>query len=430
MTGDNGRAAEPGSKNSYEETVLHFLDNQMSAASKPQIPTENGADLEALVSDLLKQVIHEANQIEPNKNAEVESIADLLAEFGPQPELPPEKPNLASDTDPVFSKTEHDIPIHGLSRHEGSATAAAMPSIVESPGERKLPGQTQAIFASPATNRRKTPLMAMLFFGLIVIVGASIYLYVGSADRASNQTARQPVAEAPVALPGKEDVPQPAGAPAVSQDRSPVVPPALRNRPASAENSKRASAVTNDGGKTPSTRPSQTATANDTFIAPPPKVETPAPVSAQSQAMPENRAVSEKQVAPPATESAAVQSTIAEIKPQSIAPNVVISSGISAPEPMSKTAAEPKNAVQAIPITRANPRYPELAIRTKASASIVLEVSIDSQGKVTNAIPVSGPAVFHGEAISAAKKWRYKPASINGTNVPSQSRITFNFNLK
>jgi outer membrane biosynthesis protein TonB len=38
--------------------------------------------------------------------------------------------------------------------------------------------------------------------------------------------------------------------------------------------------------------------------------------------------------------------------------------------------------------------------------------------------------MFHGEAIKAAMKWRYKPASIEGTNVPSQNRIIFNFNLK
>jgi periplasmic protein TonB len=432
MTGDKGQATGSGNKNSYEETVLHFLDKEMSAVSKPQKPTENGAELDDLVSDLLNQVIHEANQNEPTPKVEVETFADLIAEFGPQqePAPPPGKPNLASKTDPMPGKTENSAPIHERGGSESAATTTVKPSIAESAGEIKLPGQTQAIFASPAANKRKTSMMAMSFIGLLVLVGVSIYLYVGSASHTSEPIAEQSAAANSVASPTKDAPPQPAGQPAVSKEQSPVVSPASRNRPASADTSKRASVVQNEGEKTPSAKPTQTAAATDTSIAPQPKVETPALVIAPPQAVPENKTVSEKQVPPPASESAAVQSTVAEIKSQSIAPNVVISSGISAPEPLSKTAAEPKNTVQAVPISRANPRYPELALRTKASASVVLEVTIDSQGKVTKAVPVSGPTVFHDEAISAAKKWRYKPASINGTNVPSQSKITFNFNLK
>jgi protein TonB len=77
-----------------------------------------------------------------------------------------------------------------------------------------------------------------------------------------------------------------------------------------------------------------------------------------------------------------------------------------------------------------SPIYPEVALRTRASGSIVLELQIDDQGKVIKATPVSGPAIFHNAAVSAALKWRYKPASIRGVNVSSQSRVTMAFNLK
>jgi TonB family protein len=59
-----------------------------------------------------------------------------------------------------------------------------------------------------------------------------------------------------------------------------------------------------------------------------------------------------------------------------------------------------------------------------------MELQIDNQGKVVKAAVVSGPAIFHGAAIAAATKWRYKPASISGVNVASQSRVTMSFNLK
>jgi protein TonB len=105
-----------------------------------------------------------------------------------------------------------------------------------------------------------------------------------------------------------------------------------------------------------------------------------------------------------------------------------VSTGSSAPE--THIPAPAKITTSAIPISQASPKYPELAIRTRASATVVLDLEIDSQGKVIKATPVSGPPIFHPEAISAAMKWRYKPASIDGANVPSQSRISFNFDFK
>ena len=38
--------------------------------------------------------------------------------------------------------------------------------------------------------------------------------------------------------------------------------------------------------------------------------------------------------------------------------------------------------------------------------------------------------MFHKEAVDAAMKWRYRPASIGGSNVQSQTRIIMKFNLK
>ena len=48
----------------YEETVLEFLDKEIAAAQPIQTQGEHSDDLEALVSDLMKQVITESYDVQ------------------------------------------------------------------------------------------------------------------------------------------------------------------------------------------------------------------------------------------------------------------------------------------------------------------------------------------------------------------------------
>jgi protein TonB len=66
----------------------------------------------------------------------------------------------------------------------------------------------------------------------------------------------------------------------------------------------------------------------------------------------------------------------------------------------------------------------------RESTVVVLELSINADGDVVKATPVSGSTLFHEEAVSAAMKWHYKPASLGGANVASKSRVTLNFTLR
>jgi len=49
---------------------------------------------------------------------------------------------------------------------------------------------------------------------------------------------------------------------------------------------------------------------------------------------------------------------------------------------------------------------------------------------VVKATPVSGPIMLRDAAVKAALKWRYKPASLGGSNVASNARVTMVFNMK
>jgi protein TonB len=114
--------------------------------------------------------------------------------------------------------------------------------------------------------------------------------------------------------------------------------------------------------------------------------------------------------------------------PPAPAPPQVAENTAPAPQPSAAPAA--RNLIAAVPISQASPAFPELALRTRASGTVVLDLQIDEQGKVVKATAISGPVIFHSAAITAALKWRYKPASIGGVSVRSQSRVTMDFNLK
>jgi len=98
-------------------------------------------------------------------------------------------------------------------------------------------------------------------------------------------------------------------------------------------------------------------------------------------------------------------------------------------QPLIALPAQSKVLVPAVPIFQPGPSYPELALRSRTSSSVVLELQVDESGRVTKAIPVNGPVLFHSAAVAAALKWRYKPATIDGKNVSSQVRATINFSL-
>jgi TonB family protein len=99
----------------------------------------------------------------------------------------------------------------------------------------------------------------------------------------------------------------------------------------------------------------------------------------------------------------------------------------AASSPIAASKAAPDGRVSAVAITKVLPKYPNLGVKGGVSGSVVLELSIDSNGTVVNAAPVSGNPLFYNEAINAANQWRFRPASVAGANVPSRSRVTLYF---
>jgi protein TonB len=98
----------------------------------------------------------------------------------------------------------------------------------------------------------------------------------------------------------------------------------------------------------------------------------------------------------------------------------------NAPAPPPPAAAAPRPGGQAQPaklISNPPPAYPPMARTQRLQGEVVLDVSIDADGKVTKVNVVSGHAVFQQAAVDAVMRWRYEPARLNGQPVPTQAQV-------
>jgi TonB family protein len=75
------------------------------------------------------------------------------------------------------------------------------------------------------------------------------------------------------------------------------------------------------------------------------------------------------------------------------------------------------------------PTYPEAAKSVRAQGLVVVEVVIDTNGKVISARAVSGPAVLQQAAVQAAQQARFSPTTLSGQPVRVAGTINYNFAL-
>jgi hypothetical protein len=79
MTSNEGQPAGPENQEQYEATVLDFLDKEMAAVQPSKKKDEQLDELDALVSDLLKQVITEADQPKDGNTLLLDEEDELFA---------------------------------------------------------------------------------------------------------------------------------------------------------------------------------------------------------------------------------------------------------------------------------------------------------------------------------------------------------------
>jgi TonB family protein len=84
---------------------------------------------------------------------------------------------------------------------------------------------------------------------------------------------------------------------------------------------------------------------------------------------------------------------------------------------------------QGLLVTKVPPQYPPDARDQRIQGLVVMKVSIDKEGNVTNIQLISGHPLLAPAAIEAVKQWKYRPYQLNGTPVEVETQVTVNFTL-
>lgn len=81
-------------------------------------------------------------------------------------------------------------------------------------------------------------------------------------------------------------------------------------------------------------------------------------------------------------------------------------------------------------IKKVAPPYPPIARAARAAGKVQVQVTISDQGKVIEALVVSGHPLLREAAVDAAKQWVFMPTDLNDVPVKVQGILSFIFTLQ
>ena len=81
-------------------------------------------------------------------------------------------------------------------------------------------------------------------------------------------------------------------------------------------------------------------------------------------------------------------------------------------------------------LKKVDPVYPELARQARAGALIILEATVDANGRVQDVRVLRSVPLFDEAAVDAVKQWAYRPLLLNGVPTPFVVTVTLNFHFQ
>jgi protein TonB len=75
------------------------------------------------------------------------------------------------------------------------------------------------------------------------------------------------------------------------------------------------------------------------------------------------------------------------------------------------------------------PKYPKKALKKHIQGDVVLKVSIDKSGNVTEVKAMKGEPILANAAVNAVKQWKYKPHLLNGEPVELATTVVIQFHM-
>jgi TonB family protein len=80
-------------------------------------------------------------------------------------------------------------------------------------------------------------------------------------------------------------------------------------------------------------------------------------------------------------------------------------------------------------IRRVQPVYPELAKRARVEGRVILLVTVDEEGNVSEIRVIAGHPLLVEAALSAVRQWKYSLTLLNGEPVPVIATVTVRFSF-
>lgn len=278
-----------------------------------------------------------------------------------------------------------------------------------------------------ASARRSNPVLVVSAVGMVLVILVLLVKQTGSGSAVIGW------ASARVKSAFRTDDAKPAAAPPVNANRQPdstatsaatrrdgKQTPSKPSKPASTTPALRDRAATSAlGSEQADSGHEAAADATEVVVRHPRKLATPVSDDA-------TRVILEPETAPTV---AARSASGAEIQPR---PPVFEADVRPAAPVLSNVPASSRvrsGATPAVALSRFVPGYPEIARRWAMQGTVLLEAVVDTQGRVKEVRPLSGPLLLVEVATKAVKQWRYQPAVLNGQPIESTVQVSIRFEL-
>src|SRR6185436_2772742 len=108
------------------------------------------------------------------------------------------------------------------------------------------------------------------------------------------------------------------------------------------------------------------------------------------------------------------------------------------PEPTARAVAPPPPAQPSGPVRvggnvseprktkNVTPKYPDIARTARVQGVVILECTINEQGRVSDVQVLRGAPLLAPAAVEAVKQWEYEPTRLNGVPVSVVMTVTVN----
>ena len=78
-------------------------------------------------------------------------------------------------------------------------------------------------------------------------------------------------------------------------------------------------------------------------------------------------------------------------------------------------------------INKVMPAYPAVARQINAVGEVQVQITITEDGRVSEAVAITGHPLLRAAAEDAARRWTFKPTTLNGKPIKAQGVLTFLF---